>query len=580
MSILCALGALLPLLLPDAAGDGVTQAMAALFGKAPHQADSGEPDIHVGIASGLRQVQVLGAGGLVATWTDDDGIHRRVLPAGARVTATLMRSHGAPHRWVVPLSDGRPASDPPEADTPLLLLRHGLQATRLETTWQETGAVWPLFVGIRDLRQRRLVAHVPSHRAASALVQRLHQDAPELQAPELSLTGLPHGTVRLVAQAPGTEDLVLGMAHSLVTLAPDASAQVNDGQAGTSLEVLQVPFGMGYPWAGQEDRSYRGFLQLLVGTDGTLTVVNRLPLEAYLRGVVAAEMPAGAPETALQAQAIAARSNVVFEMGHRHRDMPFDFCAEQHCQVYGGRKAEDKRTDQAIAQSAGAVLVAQGQVVHALFSADCGGRSEDNDVPWPQRPSLFLRSVDDRSRGPALPNWRDENALMRYLEHPGASYCGPSGQAASTHRPWRRRIEHSLLTALWAPHLQVCGALQDVLPGARGPGGRLLTLTLRGKTCDHVLQRELPIRQALGGLPSAAFAISQKNLAERTSPKAAGAPSWALELIGTGWGHGVGLCQRGAMGRARAGASAAQILAHYYAAATVERLYNSEETSP
>lgn len=581
--------------LATAAGGGAPRALVALFHKVPQQADHGEPEVRVGLAWGQKEVRVRGPHGLVATWDDAEGTHRRVLPQGSALWVTLKQGHGAAARWLLPLSDGQPVAAGAQADGATLQLERRLEGLHVAVDWQQSGAVWPLFAQGQDRRQQRLVARAPSLFAAEALRRRLGEDLPQVQLPEQALTGLPAGELQLTVARPGEQVRAWGTARSIITLEPDTPALGSAACAPPGeglIEVLGVPVGMGYPWAGQQDRSYRGTVMVLVGADGLLTVVNSLPLETYLRGVVPAEMPPTAPAAALQAQAIAARSNVVYEMGHRHRDAPFDFCAEQHCQVYGGHRAEDARTDRAIADSEGQVLMAGGQVVHALFSADCGGRSENNDVPWPQRPEPTLRSAADCGHGPAASSWQRAEALTAYLRAVRGCRGGPGAQATQeAHRPWHKAVSRRQLAALWAPHQGRLGPLVDVLPGPRGPGGRLLQLTLKGTGGDHTIHRELPIRQALGGLPSAAFVITHQRLAglpaAQEGASAAAAPgasdgqdAWALQLWGTGWGHGVGLCQRGAMGRARAGSTAAQILAHYYAASTVQTLYHREVQPP
>lgn len=546
----------------------VPRALAALYDKLPQQSDHGEPVVTVGIVTGADDVEVRANRALVATWADADGAHRRVLPAPVRLIARMQTSHAAQMRYLVPLTDDRPLGAP----EPSSLLQHwALLGTA--AFWQPTGALWPLFAVPLDLRRVRLVAPAPDVTSAAALFERLADSDPQVQAPEVQRLSHPRGVLHVeVPTGPGALSLV-ARAQDIVTLEPADGA--DDGAV---MEVAQVAYGTGYPWAGRQNRNFRGKLHLTVAPDGTLCVVNALPLETYLRGVVPAEMPPAAPEEALMAQAIAARSYVLQTMGHAHRDGPYHFCAEQHCQVYAGSLAEDARTDAAVRRTEGSVLMDGGHVVRALFSADCGGRTENNDVPWPQAPDARLRSVAD-GWGQSHATWQHPEALQRDLKDPPPSFCGRS-TATGGQRPWRRTISCAQLQALWQPHAQRYGPLQRLALGPRGPGGRLTALALEGVHGTLVVRRELPIRQFLGGLPSAAFVLQTQGLPPCAPSDTLHEAQTRLELVGTGWGHGVGLCQRGAMGRARAGHAAGRILAHYYSGASVQRLWSVEPAAP
>ena len=544
----CVPALLLALLAPEAPPP---KALAALYDKAPQLSCVGEPEITMGILTGAHQVAVRAQGPVTATWWSEDGAHRRVLEGPVELHAALNGGTAAPMDYVVALTNLRP------------LPRAGAEAAgplgpplEVAAEQQVLGHIWPLHQGAQDLRQARWVAQADDLSGAQALAARLRSIHAEVQEPEPHRVGYPQGALALHTVGP-VGSAVLGQASGILTLEAEA-----DGV----LEVAQVPYGMGYPWAGTQDRAYRGKISIVVGADGALAVVNTVAIETLLLGIVGAEMPPHAPAEALKAQAIAARTNVLYELGQRHLEAPFHFCAEQHCQVYGGVRAEDERTRAAIAQTRGTVLLQDGAVVHALFSADCGGRTENNDVPWPKRADDSLRSVSDGclpaepgQRAEAQNLWDSTDALQAFVQAPLPTFCGPGEAGRSVGRPWRRSVAPRLLAALWAPHQQALGPLSQVVMGPRGPGGRLLSLTFVGTQGSHTVQRELPIRQALGGLPSAAAIITPVfDAHEHVS---------ALKIVGTGWGHGVGLCQRGAMGRAAHGWHAPAILAHYYGGA-------------
>ena len=142
------------------------------------------------------------------------------------------------------------------------------------------------------------------------------------------------------------------------------------------------------------DGYYRGRILVYLNDRGTLNLINELPLEDYLRGVVPREM---GPELydnldGLKAQAVAARSYAVKNMGEFAAE-GYDICATPRCQVYGGRGAEHPLSDRAVAETRGQVLVYDGRAVDALYSSTCGGHTEDVSVVFPLKNEPYLRAV-------------------------------------------------------------------------------------------------------------------------------------------------------------------------------------------
>ncbi len=140
-------------------------------------------------------------------------------------------------------------------------------------------------------------------------------------------------------------------------------------------------------------KRYRGRLRLRLGTGGIL-VVNELNLEAYLRGVVPAEMgPHSFPELeALKAQAVAARTYAVAHLGD-HADEGYDLCDSPACQVYAGIDAEHGLTDRAVKETSGLVATYQGAPIDAMYTSTCGGHTEDAGLLFPDRAQPYLKGV-------------------------------------------------------------------------------------------------------------------------------------------------------------------------------------------
>ncbi len=155
--------------------------------------------------------------------------------------------------------------------------------------------------------------------------------------------------------------------------------------------ALDAPSGGGLRWEGKR---YRGRLAVYLNDRGRLNLVNELPLEDYLRGVVPRELGPGAyPELeALKAQAVAARSYTLRNLGG-FADEGYDLCGTPRCQVYGGMDDEHPLSDRAVRETAGEILVDDGQPIDALYSATCGGHTENVEVVFPLKRGRYLRGV-------------------------------------------------------------------------------------------------------------------------------------------------------------------------------------------
>ena len=152
-----------------------------------------------------------------------------------------------------------------------------------------------------------------------------------------------------------------------------------------------------------ERRRYRGAIEIYLNDRGRLNVVNEIALEDYLRGVVPRELgPGQYPEIeALKAQAVAARSYTLRNLGS-FLDEGYDLCGTPQCQVYGGMDDEHPLSDRAVAETAGEVLMASAEIADALYSATCGGHTEDVEVVFPLRSASYLRGVPCIEAGGAL----------------------------------------------------------------------------------------------------------------------------------------------------------------------------------
>ena len=326
-------------------------------------------------------------------------------------------------------------------------------------------------------------------------------------------------------------------------------------RATEALTVDDVPTGTGGSQleTGHEDRRYWGSVYVTLDHDGSLVAANAVPEDKLLAGLVPAEMYPDAPPAALEAQAIAARTELLQKIGRRNLTDPFLLCSTQQCQVYAGAGKEDARTTRAVDHTRGMVLLRDGGgLVDIRYSASCGGHTEDNDAIWGGDPDPSLRGRADTPGGDAS-RVSDLDAFL--AEDPKAAWCG---HAKGKFR-WTETIAETELTARVAAEYPDVGRVQALAAKQRGVSGRILTLAITGDRGTVDVTGDVHIRRLLGGLKSTLFSISKDGD--------------TFVFHGAGFGHGVGMCQAGAIGMAEAGKTHVEILKQYYRGTHLHRLY-------
>ncbi|NOZ57694.1 MAG: SpoIID/LytB domain-containing protein, partial [Calditrichaeota bacterium] len=283
-----------------------------------------------------------------------------------------------------------------------------------------------------------------------------------------------------------------------------------------------------------------------------------------LRGVVPAEMWTSAPEEALKAQAVVARSTALVLLRRCPPGATYDFCSTQRCQVYRGVDVWSRATERAIRATRGEVLTNQGKVCEAPYSAVCGGHTEDASLLWTGERQDHLRGVLDAPVVGRL-DLRNEKTLQRWINSRPKVFCSPdlSGDpAARKYFRWTVRVsEQTLRRRVRASTGVDVGIPVRIRVLRRGVSGRALSVLVSGPLGRVKIEGELRIRRGLAAkaLPSSCF-IVQKDGSD-------------FRFSGAGFGHGVGMCQAGAVGMARAGRNYREILKHYYPGTRVARKY-------
>ena len=319
---------------------------------------------------------------------------------------------------------------------------------------------------------------------------------------------------------------------------------------------------------GKETRKYWGKLYVTVDNAGQLAVVNAVPEDKLLAGLVPAEMSASSPPEALKAQAVAARNELLAKIGTRHLTDPYRLCATQHCQVYAGAGREDARATAAVRATRGELLVHDdsGGLVDAVYSASCGGHGEHNENVWggAADPSLRGHLDGDAALRARLPRFASigETELRAWLAmgpSPDGPWCARPKEAQVNFR-WQKAIDVAALEARAG-----VGRLRELTVVERGVSGRATRMKLVGDGGAKEVRGELEIRRALGNLKSAMFVLDVA--------RDAGGHVTSLSATGGGHGHGVGMCQVGAVGMAAAGHRYDEILRQYYSGAHLRKLY-------
>ncbi|HBN09706.1 MAG TPA: sporulation protein [Cyanobacteria bacterium UBA8530] len=279
------------------------------------------------------------------------------------------------------------------------------------------------------------------------------------------------------------------------------------------LTLKPVISSQGIPLIFLAGKWYRGEGEFRPG----LLVINRLPIDEYLYGVVPSEMPASWPIESLKAQAIAARTYAIANLGLFARQ-GFDLRPTIDNQVYGGAQNERIPSNQAVDSTRGEVVTYNGRVIRAYYHSCAGGYTESSETVW-GKAIPYLQAVPDF----------DQEA-PRYL--------------------WQKTFSKEALSSLLG-----MGSVREILPLQRGYSGRISHLKVVGSTEKTMTGEQF--RKATG-LFSTLFNV-QSDLN-------------AFTFSGRGFGHGLGLSQWGAKALGEKGYLYPQILRHYYPTASLDRL--------
>ena len=386
--------------------------------------------------------------------------------------------------------------------------------------------------------------------------------------------------------------------------------------ADASFSLSDVTIGVNFHWERKETQTFLGTLHFVVESD-KICAINELPVERYLESVISSEMSATSSLELLKAHAVISRSWLLAQMKKRREVAEsgnnffsfvkkddrlirwydredhtiFDVCADDHCQRYQGiTKETSPHVAEAIRQTKGQILMDGDDICDARFSKCCGGVTEEFQYCWEDTPKNYLSSVRDIMQGmksvgsasPApLPSLQDEAAADAWIRSNPPAFCNTTDkkilsqvlndydQETADFYRWKVTLTQEKLKQLLDEKLKMnFGDILDLQAEERGKSGRISKLRIVGTEKTFVIGKELEIRRALSDthLYSSAFVVDKCDIDEKGVPQ-------RFDIIGAGWGHGVGLCQIGAAVMGEEGFDYDAILLHYYQGAEIKKVY-------
>ena len=380
--------------------------------------------------------------------------------------------------------------------------------------------------------------------------------------------------------------------------------------ADASFSLSDVTIGVNFHWERKETQTFLGTLRFVVEAD-KICAINELPVEKYLESVISSEMSATSSLELLKAHAVISRSWLLAQMKKRREvaasgnnffsfvkkdDMLirwydredhtiFDVCADDHCQRYQGiTKETSPHVAEAIRQTLGQVLLDGEDICDARFSKCCGGETEEFQYCWEDTPKSYLTAVRDLVLGvknEEHSSLQDEATAERWIRSNPPAFCNTTDkkilsqvlndydQETADFYRWKVTYSQEKLQQLFEEKLKMnFGSILDMKAVERGKSGRISKLQIIGTEKTFTIGKELEIRRALSDthLYSSAFVVDKYDKDEQGVPQ-------RFEIIGAGWGHGVGLCQIGAAVMGEQGYAYNDILLHYYQGAEIKQLY-------
>ncbi len=380
------------------------------------------------------------------------------------------------------------------------------------------------------------------------------------------------------------------LARDIIKISPLEDIQSPTPQSGIKLK--QVISGRDFHWKKYIDVFLPGKV-ILKPHEKNLVVINTLPIEHYLACVATSEMGAACPMALIEAQTIAARSWMLANVEQKHTSLGMDVCNDDCCQRYQGTTFLTEQSLKGALNTFGQVLIYDHAICDARYSKSCGGVMESFDTIWGGQPLDYLQVKADA--WDALPEWQkplsDEKNFEKWINSSPATFCSPTVipeenlskylgnvDEQGHYFRWQENISQEEMTTIMNRYHPIkASAIKKIEIKKRGGSGRSNFLTVhyldqKQEARSINITDEFSIRQSM----HPKFLYSSAFLVQAEDGGKDGIPSRFI-LRGAGWGHGVGLCQIGALGMSLKGFSVENILSHYFPGSQLKKIYEPEK---
>jgi len=348
-----------------------------------------------------------------------------------------------------------------------------------------------------------------------------------------------------------------------------------------TITFFDIRFNRNTPQERKESFKSIGKFEFQVDQDGKLAIIDILPIEEYLKGILPTLLPEDSPIEALKAQVVILRSSTLANLGLLNSDKYYDYnCFNQRLDFQRIVKSDKKdKIYEAVESTRGEVLTFNNQICRSSFSLVCGGRTDYYSGIWEQNYEPFMEGIIDTNKENAAvyhPIIEDEESAREWFHSWPKVYCNPFEKnfpgdlniRVSQFFRWERVYSRSKLESIINRKLQEdAGTIYNIIPLKRGKSGKIYELEILGSRKNIVLKHDRSIRSILceDELPSSNFTVSIETEEDGTPIE--------FTFSGAGHGEGVGLCQAGALVMAQNGAKYNKILDHYFRKTIIEKIY-------
>jgi peptidoglycan hydrolase-like amidase len=367
------------------------------------------------------------------------------------------------------------------------------------------------------------------------------------------------------------------------TIIDDSGASIGPS---SGLCVKQVIAGRGFHWQKKIDAYLPARIEISA-SQGKMVLINECPLEHYLMCVATSEMGTECPDALIESQTIVARSWMLANVERKHVNLGMDVCNDDCCQRYQGTGNLSVHSIQGAERTRGMVLMYDEKICDARYSKSCGGIMEIFPTIWGGSDVPYLKPLadaPDNFNHPKIP-LSSEKQVRDWINDTPPCYCSPHFVAEDTLQRYLGSVDESGTYFRWIYHCSQeeltdllnrkldlnATSIVTISPAGRGASGRIIACRIEYKDtnnsdCHYTIDRDVNIRAALHDhfLYSSCFYVDREGSDQTTT---------GFSFHGAGWGHGVGLCQIGALGMGLAGHDSKTIIQHYYPGSVLLKIY-------